>query len=92
MNWKIHQEFLGRLAVAGPAIEKPKSFELMQKIAEKLSAPFPFVRIDFYDINGKPIFGEMTLTPGMEETSTEFSEILGSLIGNINNCSNAFNC
>jgi len=23
----------------------------------------PFVRVDFYDINGKCIFGEMTLTP-----------------------------
>lgn len=88
MNWELHQEFLGRLAISGPDIEKPKSFELMRKIAEKLSTPFPFVRVDFYDIKGKPVFGEMTFTPGMEETSTEFSEILGSLLGDINYRSN----
>ena len=27
-------------------------------------ALFPFVRIDFYDYNGKPVLGEMTFTPG----------------------------
>ena len=35
----------------------------MLKIAERLSKPFPFVRVDFYDLNGKPILGEMTFTP-----------------------------
>jgi hypothetical protein len=28
-----------------------------------LSKGFPFVRVDFYDVNGRCIFGEMTLTP-----------------------------
>jgi hypothetical protein len=36
----------------------------MIKYAEILAKPFPFVRIDFYDYNGKPILGEMTFTPG----------------------------
>lgn len=80
MGWQLHQEYLGREAIAGPEIEKPLSFELMKEIARKLSSPFRFVRIDFYEVEGKPVFGEMTFTPGMQETSTEFAEKLGSLI------------
>lgn len=80
MDWQLHQEYLGRLAVPGPDIERPKSFDLMKKMAAKLSSPFPFVRIDFYEINDKPVFGEMTFTPGMQETSTEFAHRLGEKI------------
>jgi len=42
---------------------KPESFEEMKKICRILSADFPFVRVDLYEIDGKPIFGEMTFTP-----------------------------
>ena len=42
---------------------KPKSLERMILAAEKLSAPFPFVRVDFYEYEDKPVFGEMTFTP-----------------------------
>jgi len=42
---------------------KPEIFESMIEIAEALSKPFPFVRIDMYDINGKAVLGEMTFTP-----------------------------
>lgn len=40
--------------------EKPKNYEQMVEIAEKLSAPFPHVRVDFYNIDGRIIFGELT--------------------------------
>lgn len=80
MEWNLHQEFLGKCAIPGSDLEKPKSFDLMKEIAAKLSSNFPFVRIDFYEINQKPIFGEMTFTPGMQETSTEFSLVLGRII------------
>ena len=80
MNWNLHQEFLGRRAVPGPEISKPNSFDKMKEIAGKLSAPFPFVRVDFYEIKGQPVFGEMTFTPGMQETSTEFSKLMGNSI------------
>ncbi|MDE6155565.1 MAG: glycosyl transferase [Eubacterium sp.] len=39
---------------------KPQGFEKMIELAEKLSIGIPQVRIDFYDINGKVYFGEMT--------------------------------
>ncbi len=51
---------------------KPKSLNKMIEIAAKLGAPFPFVRVDLYDILGEPIFGELTFFPsgciGMQET------------------------
>lgn len=42
------------------AIEKPKSFDTMVSIARKLSAGFPQVRIDLYEIDGEVYFGEYT--------------------------------
>lgn len=78
MDWVLHQEYLGKFAVAGPEVKKPVSFELMKKMASHLSNPFKFVRVDFYEINGTPIFGEITFTPGMQETSIEFAELLGN--------------
>lgn len=78
MDWVLHQEYLGKFAVAGPEVKKPVSFELMKKMASRLSNPFKFVRVDFYEINGTPIFGEITFTPGMQETSIEFAELLGN--------------
>ena len=33
------------------------------KMAEDLSKPFPFVRVDLYNDKGKIIFGELTFTP-----------------------------
>lgn len=41
-------------------LKKPQGFEKMIELAEKLSIGIPQVRIDFYDINGKVYFGEMT--------------------------------
>lgn len=48
---------------SGNIPDKPECYSEMIKIAKALSKPFPFVRIDFYDLNGKPILGEMTFTP-----------------------------
>lgn len=41
----------------------PENFARMVAIAEKLSKPFPFVRVDLYNINQTIYFGEMTFTP-----------------------------
>ncbi len=45
-------------------IEKPESYDLMVKFSELLSKDIPFARIDWYEIEGKPYFGEITLYPG----------------------------
>lgn len=39
---------------------KPKNYEMMLELATILSKGFPHVRIDFYNLNGKIYFGEMT--------------------------------
>lgn len=44
-------------------LKKPINFAEMIKISELLSAKFPFVRVDLYNINGKIYFSEMTFTP-----------------------------
>lgn len=45
-------------------IEKPKNFEKMIEIAEKLCQNFSHVRVDLYNVDGKIYFGEMTFTNG----------------------------
>ena len=40
--------------------EKPQNFELMKTLAEKLGAGMPHLRVDFYEVNGKVYFGELT--------------------------------
>ena len=44
-------------------IEKPSNWDEMVKIAEDLAKPFPFVRVDLYNINGRIYFSELTFTP-----------------------------
>ena len=44
-------------------LSKPDNFDEMVKISEALAAPFPFVRVDLYNINGKIYFSELTFTP-----------------------------
>lgn len=40
--------------------KKPKNYEKMVEYSKKLSQNIPHVRVDFYDIDGKIYFGEMT--------------------------------
>ena len=39
---------------------KPPHYEEMVEMAERLSAGFPHVRVDFYNLGGEILFGEMT--------------------------------
>lgn len=45
-------------------LPKPKNFESMISMAQKLSKGFPHVRVDFYNIDGNIIFGELTFFSG----------------------------
>lgn len=42
------------------APEKPVCFDEMKMLASKLSKGLPQVRVDFYEVNGKVYFGELT--------------------------------
>lgn len=61
-------------------IPKPHSLSEMIKLAEKLSEGIPQVRIDFYEINRKPVFGEMTFTTGFGALSSDYYDYFGSKI------------
>lgn len=45
-------------------LKKPEFYEEMIRCAEILSAPFPFVRVDFYETDGRILVGEMTFYSG----------------------------
>lgn len=42
---------------------RPINLDSMILYAETLSKPFPFVRVDLYEVQGKVVFGELTFTP-----------------------------
>lgn len=55
-------QFNGWKSADYPIIEPPQ-FQAMLQLAEKLAAPYPFVRVDLYNIDGKIYFSELTFTP-----------------------------
>ena len=65
---------------SGISIPCPSSLPKMLDVARSLSKDFPEVRVDFYEINQKPIFGEMTFTTGYGYLTMEFYEFLGAKI------------
>lgn len=62
-NWNVIPEYNTRTLTTDDTPGKPVALDEMILAAEKLSLPFPFVRVDYYEIDGRPIFGEMTFTP-----------------------------
>ena len=61
--------------------EKPKNYEKMIELSEILSKEIPFVRVDFYEVNGKIYFGELTFYPGSgfeKFNPQKYDEVLGS--------------
>ena len=62
---------------------KPEHYDLMCDFARKLSKDIPFVRCDFYEINNKVYFGELTFFPasGLEGFApAEWDKTLGGWI------------
>lgn len=56
-----HLELINGHPNAAVTPEKPAGFEKMKALAEKLSRGIPHVRVDFYEVDGKVYFGELTL-------------------------------
>lgn len=55
----------------GVFLEKPQSYEQMISYCYRLARQFPFVRVDYYEIDGKPLFGELTFTPSLDYFTEE---------------------
>ncbi|HGL5668964.1 TPA: ATP-grasp fold amidoligase family protein, partial [Enterococcus faecium] len=67
----------------GSVISKPICLDKMLLYAEKLSNPFPYVRVDFYECNNIPVFGELTFTPASGRSpymTREADEYMGNLL------------
>ena len=68
MQWN-HMEFTGLARPKEPfpnasiVIPVPNCFDVMKEKVAILSEGIPFVRVDFYEVKGKPYFGEMTFYP-----------------------------
>lgn len=78
-----HLDFRNGHPNADSLPHKPKQFELMKKLAGELSVDIPQVRVDFYEVNGKVYFGEMTFFhwSGMTPFEPEkWDDIFGSWI------------
>src|SRR5699024_891155 len=60
-----HMKFTGlqKMPHSTEIIPKPDKLQEMLDISKKLSKTFPFVRVDFYYVNGKVYFGELTFFP-----------------------------
>jgi len=48
----------------GGEVPAPPSFDEMKVLGSKIAKDFPYVRIDYYDVDGKLYFGEITLHHG----------------------------
>lgn len=57
-----HLDLINGHPMADTPPEKPENFDLMLELAAKLSANIPHVRVDFYEVNGRVYFGELTFT------------------------------
>ena len=56
-------------------VDRPAHFDEMVKLARELTKPFPYVRSDLYEANGRIYFGEDTFFPcsGMPDASRRHS-------------------
>lgn len=61
-DWKIKSGYQMAYPCSGSIIQKPEALEEMLKYASLLAEDFLHVRIDFYIVDNKVIFGEMTFT------------------------------
>lgn len=71
MNWNPLPSYLSEGMPHAGEIKKPGSFEEMKSVVTKLAENFKFVRIDFYDMDECPIFGEYTFTPNIIDLLSE---------------------
>lgn len=64
MAWKRHDEWRAPHITSEPKdIPRPLNLDRMIQACHDLAGHLPFVRLDFYETNGKLYFGEFTFTP-----------------------------
>ena len=84
MKWR-RQPFItaGRANPLAGEAERPENFDEMVEVARELADDLPFVRVDLYNLDGRIVFGEMTLYPGDGRrpfAPDEYNRRIGDLI------------
>lgn len=82
LEWKIMPCYRADCDV-NYGIVRPDNFEEMIHVAQELCKPFPFVRVDLYNVNGRLYVGEMTFHPGcgLEKFApSEYDYIIGDML------------
>ena len=75
--------FTRHYPAADRVLARPVNYDVMVNLAERLSAGTKFLRVDFYEVNNKIYFGELTFFPGCgyeEFSPEEWDYRLGNLI------------
>ena len=63
-RWVVFDRTWRRLSSVDEDVAPPASLAGMIAGAEELARDFDFARVDFYEVGGRPLFGEMTFYPG----------------------------
>lgn len=82
LEWR-KMPFTRKYKNSNKEIKRPVNYKKMIKLAEILSEGIPFARIDFYEIDNKIYFGEITLYPGCgfeKFNPSKYDKILGDWI------------
>jgi hypothetical protein len=82
LDWREKLPYCKSSLLANRKILRPKAYSEMRAAAEILSKPFPFVRMDFYSINGKAILGEMTFTPN-GSIDVDYTDMAQNVMGKL---------
>ena len=82
LDWNV-LPFKRHYPSAKKKIKKPNNFKKMIEFSKKISKNISFIRVDWYEINGKLYFGECTFYPGSgfeEFTPDEWDYKVGELL------------
>lgn len=63
-RWVLHDRSFTPLVAVADRPPPPRSLAAMLDAAETLGEGYDFLRIDFYEVDGEPLFGEFCLYPG----------------------------
>lgn len=82
-DWTTKLAYSKTSLQANRNLPRPNTLDEIIMAAEKLSQPFPFVRVDFYSVDDHAVFGEMTFTPhgSIDVHMTDLAQdMMGSLL------------
>lgn len=83
LGWNKLNLYQGDIEPSKELLPRPSFLDEMINLSEKLAAGIPHVRVDWYDYNGKLLFGEFTFydSAGFDDfIPDEWNEIIGDWI------------